>query len=57
MVLDLNDAQVELTGAPAGLTLALENTKLIALTSLITGVVAFSFLIGILIRTFLGVDI
>ena len=56
MVLDLNDALVELTGAPAGLTLAFENTKLIALTSLITGVAAFSFLIG-LIRTFLGVDI
>ena len=57
MVLDLNDALVELTGALAGRTLALENTKLISLTSLITGVAAFSFLIGLLRHPFLGVDI
>jgi VIT1/CCC1 family predicted Fe2+/Mn2+ transporter len=40
IVLGLNDALVELTGALAGLTLALQNTKLIALTGLITGVAA-----------------
>ncbi len=40
MVLGLNDALVELTGALAGLTLALQNTKLIALTGLITGIAA-----------------
>ena len=57
IVLGLNDALVELTGALAGLTLALQNTKLISLTGLITGIAAFSFLIGLLIRTFLGVDI
>ena len=40
VVLGLNDALVELTGALAGLTLALQNTKLIALTGLITGIAA-----------------
>ena len=40
IVLGLNDALVELTGALAGFTLALQNTKLIALTGLITGVAA-----------------
>jgi VIT1/CCC1 family predicted Fe2+/Mn2+ transporter len=40
IVLGLNDALVELTGALAGLTLALQNTSLIALTGLITGVAA-----------------
>ena len=40
MVLGLNDALVELTGALAGLTLALRNTQLIALTGLITGIAA-----------------
>lgn len=40
IVLGLNDALVELTGALAGLTLALQNTKLIALAGLITGVAA-----------------
>lgn len=40
MVLGLNDALVELTGALAGLTLALQNTRLIALTGLITGIAA-----------------
>ena len=40
MVLGLNDALVELTGAQAGLTLALQNTKLIALSGLITGIAA-----------------
>lgn len=40
VVLGLNDALVELTGALAGLTLALRDVKLIALTGLITGVAA-----------------
>lgn len=40
IVLGLNDALVELTGALAGLTLALQNTKLIALTGSITGFAA-----------------
>ena len=40
IVLGLNDALVELTGALAGLTLALQNTQLIALSGLITGVAA-----------------
>ena len=40
VVLGLNDALVELTGALAGFTLALRNTKLIALTGLITGIAA-----------------
>ena len=40
IVLGLNDALVELTGALAGLTLALQNTKLIALTGTITGIAA-----------------
>lgn len=39
-VLGLNDALVELTGALAGLTLALNNTRLIALVGLITGIAA-----------------
>ncbi len=38
MVLGLNDALVELTGTLAGLTLALQNTRLIALTGSITGI-------------------
>jgi len=40
MVLGLNDALVELTGVLAGLTLALQDTKLIALTGGITGIAA-----------------
>ncbi|MBN2428604.1 MAG: VIT1/CCC1 transporter family protein [Deltaproteobacteria bacterium] len=40
IVLGLSDALVELTGALAGLTLALQNTRLIALTGLITGIAA-----------------
>ena len=40
MVLGLNDALVELTGTLAGLTFALQNTKLIALAGLITGIAA-----------------
>ena len=40
IVLGLNDALVELTGALAGLTLALQDTKLIALTGSITGIAA-----------------
>jgi len=40
VVLGLNDALVELTGALAGLTLALQNVKLIALSGMITGIAA-----------------
>ena len=40
IVLGLNDALVELTGALAGFTFAFQNTKLVALTGLITGVAA-----------------
>jgi vacuolar iron transporter family protein len=40
IVLGLNDALVELTGALAGLTLALQNVELIALSGLITGIAA-----------------
>ena len=40
MVLGLNDALVELTGALAGFTLALQNTRLIAAMDLITGIAA-----------------
>ncbi len=40
MVLGLNDALVELTGTLAGLSLALQNTKLIALSGLVTGISA-----------------
>lgn len=40
IVLGLNDALVELTAALTGLTLALQNTRLIAITGLITGVAA-----------------
>ncbi len=40
MVLGLNDALVELTGTLAGLSFALRNTRLIALSGLITGISA-----------------
>jgi VIT1/CCC1 family predicted Fe2+/Mn2+ transporter len=40
VVLGLNDALVELTGALAGFTFALQNTKLIALTGSIMGFAA-----------------
>ena len=40
VVLGLNDALVELTGALAGLSLALQNTRVIALVGLITGIAA-----------------
>ncbi len=40
MVLGLSDALVELTGTLAGLTLAMQNTRLIALSGLITGISA-----------------
>lgn len=40
VVLGLNDALVEFTGALAGFTLALSNAKLIALTGSITGIAA-----------------
>ncbi len=40
MVLGLNDALVELTGALAGLTFAFRDTKLIALSGLVTGIAA-----------------
>ena len=38
MVLGLNDALVELTGTLAGLTFALQNIKLVALSGVITGI-------------------
>lgn len=40
MVLGLNDALVELSGTLAGLTFALQNTTLISLSGLITGIAA-----------------
>ncbi|MEW6443765.1 MAG: VIT1/CCC1 transporter family protein [bacterium] len=40
MVLGLNDALVELTGALAGFTLALQRTELIAMVGLVTGIAA-----------------
>ena len=40
MVLGLNDALVELTGSLAGFTLAMQNTRLIALSGLILGISA-----------------
>ena len=40
IVLGLNDALIELTGVLAGLSFALQNTKLIAVAGLITGIAA-----------------
>ncbi|MGZ4922281.1 MAG: VIT1/CCC1 transporter family protein [Halobacteriota archaeon] len=40
LVLGLNDAIVEITGAVAGFTFALQSTKLIALAGIITGIAA-----------------
>ena len=40
IVLGLNDALVELTGALAGLTLALQNSRLVATAGLVTGIAA-----------------
>jgi VIT1/CCC1 family predicted Fe2+/Mn2+ transporter len=40
MVLGLNDALVELTGALAGFSLALQNSRIVALTGMITGIAA-----------------
>lgn len=40
IVLGLNDALVELTGTIAGLTFALKNTRLVALSAIITGISA-----------------
>lgn len=40
MILGVNDALVELTGALAGFTLAIQNTKLIAAIGMITGIAA-----------------
>ncbi|MFW6013161.1 MAG: VIT1/CCC1 transporter family protein, partial [Candidatus Bipolaricaulota bacterium] len=40
IILGLNDALVELTGALAGFTLAMQNTRLIAMAGLITGISA-----------------
>lgn len=40
IVLGLNDALVELTGALAGLTFALQNSQVVALAGLITGIAA-----------------
>jgi len=46
IVLGLNDALVELTGALAGLTLALHNTKVVALAASITGFAASMAMAG-----------
>lgn len=40
MVLGLSDALVELTGALAGLTFALQNSKIVAVTGFVTGIAA-----------------
>ena len=40
IILGLNDALVELTGTLAGLTFALQNTQLVAVSGLITGIAA-----------------
>jgi VIT1/CCC1 family predicted Fe2+/Mn2+ transporter len=40
MILGLNDALVEFTGTIAGLTFALQNTKLVGISALITGIAA-----------------
>jgi rubrerythrin len=40
IVLGLNDALVELTGALAGFSLALQNSRIVALTGMITGIAA-----------------
>jgi VIT1/CCC1 family predicted Fe2+/Mn2+ transporter len=40
IVLGLNDALVELTGTIAGLTFALQNTRMVALAGIITGIAA-----------------
>ncbi len=40
IVLGLNDALIELTGALAGLTFALQNARIIAIVGLITGIAA-----------------
>ena len=40
IVLGLNDALVELTGALAGLSFALQNTRIVAIAGLITGIAA-----------------
>ena len=46
IVLGLNDALVELTGALAGLSFALQNTRLIALAGLVTGIAASMSMAG-----------
>ena len=40
IVLGINDALIELTGALAGLTFALQNAKLVAISGLVTGIAA-----------------
>ncbi len=40
MILGMNDAIVEITGTLAGLTLAMQNTRIIALSGLVTGIAA-----------------
>ena len=40
IVLGLNDALIELTGVLAGLTLALQNSKIIIISGFITGIAA-----------------
>ncbi len=44
MVLGLNDALVELTGTIAGLSFAMQNTRLVALSGSITGITASLFM-------------
>ena len=46
IVLGLNDALVELSGALSGLTLALQNSRLIAVVGLITGIAAAMSMAG-----------
>lgn len=46
IILGLNDALVELTGALAGFTFALQNTKIIAIVGLITGIAASMSMAG-----------
>ncbi len=50
MVLGLNDALVELTGALAGLTFAFQNLRLVALAGLVTGIAAAMSMPGTLIE-------
>jgi VIT1/CCC1 family predicted Fe2+/Mn2+ transporter len=55
-VLGLSDALVELTGAVAGLTFALQDTVLVAVSALITGIAVISFLVGTVVRNVFGLN-